>query len=149
MRQGLGWVALGAAVAVGSWRMDRLESLNIEPWSAPGLVPGVLGLAMLAFGLVLASSPGSAEQQDEPVPWSRLLPVLALCAVFAFAALGRMPFELAAALLMFVWIAMLGWASWPAGRPRWVKLAQTLLLSVLASLVISHLFQDLFLVRLP
>jgi hypothetical protein len=48
------WIAFGVAVAIGAWRMDRLAHLNIEPWSAPGLVPGVLGVLIAAFGAVLA-----------------------------------------------------------------------------------------------
>lgn len=54
MALALCWVAFGVAVAIGAWRMDRLAHLNIEPWSAPGLVPGVLGVLMAAFGAVLA-----------------------------------------------------------------------------------------------
>jgi hypothetical protein len=151
MRPGLGWITLGAAISVGAWRMDRLASLNIEPWSAPGLVPGVLGLGLVAFGLALAlARPGtSANDSVDPIDWPRLLSVLALCAVFAIFALGRLPFQLAGALLLFAWITLLSWSGWPRGRARWRKIAQTALLAVLASLVISTIFQDLFLVRLP
>jgi hypothetical protein len=28
---GLGWTALVVAIAVGSWRMDRLEGQGVEP----------------------------------------------------------------------------------------------------------------------
>lgn len=149
MRPGLGWVALGAAVSVGAWRMDRLESLHIEPWSAPGLVPGVLGVGMMLFGLVLALAPAGAPAEEAPVPWPRLLGVLGLCALFGFGALGRMPFELAAALLMFVWMVMLGWPQWSSEPGRMRRVVQVALISAAASFTISHLFQDVFLVRLP
>ena len=33
---GLGWIALGGAIVYGSWTMDRLENLNINPYTAPG-----------------------------------------------------------------------------------------------------------------
>jgi hypothetical protein len=152
MKPGLGWIALGAAITVGAWRMDRLQSLNIEPWSAPGLVPGVLGLGMMSFGLALAFAGGRAGMQGDeisPVPWPRLLLILALCSVFGFVALGRVPFEFAAALLMFVWTVMLGWSTWPAGALRRRRVAQAALISVSAAFLIAHLFQDIFLVRLP
>jgi putative tricarboxylic transport membrane protein len=42
MRVAPGWIVPGIAIAVGGWRMDRLEQMHIEPWSAPGPVPGVL-----------------------------------------------------------------------------------------------------------
>ncbi len=151
MRPGLGWIALGAAISIGAWRMDRLESLNIEPWSAPGLVPGVLGLGLVAFGLALAVARTDTGHDDagSPIDWPRLLLVLVLCAVFALFALGRLPFQIAAALLLFAWITLISWSSWPSGHARWRRIGQTLGFAILASLVISAIFQDLFLVRLP
>ena len=50
---GLIWVVFGAAVVYGSWTMDRLESLNIPLATAPGVVPGLLGIGIIIFGLVL------------------------------------------------------------------------------------------------
>ena len=151
MRPGLGWVALGAAITLGAWRMDRLESLNIEPWSAPGLVPGVLGLLIVVFGLAMLVSPAVAANSDPPesVPWGRLSAILALIALFVFGVLGRLSFIPAAAALMFVWMLMLGVASSPAGQPRLRRLLRPALIAVVAALVIGHLFQDVFLVRLP
>lgn len=51
---GIAWAMLGALIGVASWRMDRLETMHINPWSAPGLVPGFLGAMMVVFGLALA-----------------------------------------------------------------------------------------------
>ena len=48
------WITFGAAVAIGAWRMDRLERLNINPYEAPGLVPGLLGALIVLLGLALA-----------------------------------------------------------------------------------------------
>lgn len=150
MRAGIGWIVLGVAVSVGAWRMDRLQSLNIEPWSAPGLVPGVLGVLMALFGLALVLSPRLAvTEAAESMPWGRLLGVLGLTALFGFVALGRLPFMLAAALLIFVWIAMLSWSQWAAAGQRGRGLLRTALIAGLASVIVSHLFQDVFLVRLP
>jgi len=151
MRPGLGWVALGAAITLGAWRMDRLESLNIEPWSAPGLLPGVLGLLIVLFGLAMRVSPAVAASSDPPesVPWGRLSAVLALTALFVFGALGRLPFIPAAAALIFVWMLMLGVASSPADQPRLTRLLRPALIAVIAALVIGTLFQDVLLVRLP
>jgi hypothetical protein len=62
----LGWVALGLAIAAGGWRMDRLAQMNIEPWSAPGLVPGVLGVLIAALGAVLAWRERGASRGAPP-----------------------------------------------------------------------------------
>src|SRR6185436_1655552 len=50
---GLIWFVFGAAIVYGSWTMDRLEHLHIPPATAPGVVPGLLGLGIMAFALVL------------------------------------------------------------------------------------------------
>ena len=47
-------MAFGGAVTIGAWRMDRLERLNINKYEAPGLVPGLLGFAVLLLGVMLA-----------------------------------------------------------------------------------------------
>src|SRR5213082_2304173 len=54
MADALGWMALGIAILVASVSMDRLESQHINPYTVPGLLPGLLGLAMMLLGGVLA-----------------------------------------------------------------------------------------------
>src|SRR5262245_23037964 len=54
LKDSIGWIALGVAVLVASLRMDRLEQQNINPVTVPGLLPGLLGLAMIVLGGVLA-----------------------------------------------------------------------------------------------
>src|ERR1700760_4380693 len=50
----LGWMALGAAILIGSWTMDRLENQDVNPYTVPGLLPGLLGIAMTILGALLA-----------------------------------------------------------------------------------------------
>ena len=33
--------------------MDRLESQGADPWSVPGLVPGIIGVVITLLGLAL------------------------------------------------------------------------------------------------
>ncbi len=48
------WGSAGLVILVASWRMDRLTDRGINPWSAPGLTPGVVGALMVLLALVLA-----------------------------------------------------------------------------------------------
>src|SRR5215471_9048044 len=48
------WIALGVAIAIGSWTMDRLEQQHINPYTVPGLLPGLLGLMMILLGSILS-----------------------------------------------------------------------------------------------
>lgn len=145
---GIGWALAGAAVLVASWRMDRLESLNINPWSAPGLMPGVLGALMLLFGLALALRPPAAAQPEAAGSWPRTALALVLCFVFAAGLLGRgLPFWLTSAAFMFA--AILAFRLMDEDAPRARLAASSAAIAFVAALVISYVFEDLFLVRLP
>ena len=68
---GLIWIVFGGAVIYGSWTMDRLQSLGIPPSTAPGVVPGLLGIGIVIFGLILilrrdtTSAPAFSEIAEE------------------------------------------------------------------------------------
>src|SRR4051812_49556367 len=53
-KDAIGWIVLGVAVLVGSITMDRLEQQNINPVTVPGLLPGLLAIAMILLGGVMA-----------------------------------------------------------------------------------------------
>lgn len=154
----LGWMVLGLAITIGAWRMDRLAHLNIEPWSAPGLVPGVLGVLIAVFGAVLALRERGARVAAgarEPQPaagtdWRRVLPVLALALVFTVGLLGRgLPFVATSTALVFAWIVIASLPAWRAEGGVGRGLARTAMIAVVACGAIAALFQEVFLVRLP
>lgn len=149
---GAGWCALGMAVLVASWRMDRLEGLHINPWSVPGLLPGLLGALMILFGAALfLRGPGAKDGARSPGAGRTWL-ALVLCVGFAAGLLGHgLPFWLSAAGFMFVAILSFRWLDRDAeGAGGFGRLAlESAAIAVVASVAISLLFQELFLVRLP
>lgn len=161
MGVGLGWVALGIAIAVGGWRMDRLAQMNIEPWSAPGLVPGVLGVLIALFGAVLAwrerpaaraaaAAPDAGDPGASAVELGRVAAILALAFGWAFGALGRgLPFVATSTTLVLAWIALLRWRDWRASGSVARGLGTAAVIAVVACTAIALLFEDVFLVRLP
>jgi hypothetical protein len=54
LKDAVAWIVFGAAVLVGSITMDRLGQQNINPVTVPGLLPGLLGIAMILLGGVMA-----------------------------------------------------------------------------------------------
>ena len=46
-------IAFGAVVSFESWRMPRFESIGGSAYSAPGLVPGILGAVIALFGAIM------------------------------------------------------------------------------------------------
>ena len=150
-----GWMALGAAVLAASWRMDRLANLNINPWSAPGLLPGVLGALMMVFGAALLlrslatrGESAPAATGSAPRTWLALL----LCFGYAAGLLGRgLPFWLTSAAFLFAAILAFRWldrdADAPQTLPRLALGAAAVAFG--ASAAIGLLFQEVFLLNLP
>jgi hypothetical protein len=151
---GLGWAAFGAAVLAASWRMDRLEGLNINPWSVPGLLPGVLGALMLLFGGALAVRAMTAGGAAAPAPGSPGRTGLALLLCFGYAAglLGRgLSFWLTSAAFLFAAILAFRWLDRDADAPQGLaRLAlSSAAIALAAAGAIALLFQEVFLLTLP
>ena len=155
------WAAFGVVVVVASWRLDRLENLNINPWSAPGLTPGVVGVLMILLAIALAvqarREPARPEQDREGAAnpadagnLSRTLLASVLCVLFAGVSLGHgLPFVIEGAAFIFVFVAMFSWSQWQAQARVGRGLVTTLVIALAASGLISWLFESVFLVRLP
>jgi Tripartite tricarboxylate transporter TctB family len=160
---GLFWTALGLGILVESWRMDRLETQGINPYTAPGLVPGLLGAVLAVFGLVLArrsrlgrpsgdvDAPPAAEESPtgRAEPWRAAL-ALALCLGFGLGLLGSgVPFPLAAGLFLFLSVFLFELPDrrreGTVGRGALSAAA----FAACAAAAVTFVFQELFLVRLP
>lgn len=149
------WLAVGAAIFYGGFAMDRLEGQNINPYTAPGLVPALLGIAIVLAGAVLLVRSlrrlgRDAAGMPPGTSWGRLALAAALCIGYAAGLVGRgLPFWLATALFVFVAIAAL---EWPERRARG-QTARGLAIAAACALgtaaAVTLVFQEVFLVRLP
>jgi uncharacterized membrane protein len=154
-------LALGLAVLAESYSMPRLEERRINPWTAPGLVPGLLGLIIALLGGTLAlrsaiagAFSGRAPQDDAEAAEARagaarLTICGVLCIAYAVVLLGRIPFWLATGLFVFAFIAIFEWRMADPPRARLVKLGVAALLAGATALAVPYVFETLFLVRLP
>jgi hypothetical protein len=154
---GVLWFVLGTAILIGSWRMDRLEEQQINPYTIPGLVPGLLGLAMMLIAAImafrgmrlggLAVSDGAAARKED---YGRLAKVLGLCVVFAVGLVGRgPPFWLAAALFVSTAIVVLRWDEFHAEGRLARGIATAVCIGVGAGVIVTLVFEKFFFVRLP
>ena len=127
-------------------------------FTAPGLLPGLLGVLIAVTGLAIvlrslrrgALAPAAARRLRRRASPRRAALTLVLCLGFAGGLVGHgLPFWLAAALYLFAHIFLL---QLPERRAAGTVLRGTLVaaaIAVVAAGVISFVFQDLFLVRLP
>jgi len=153
---GLVIAVVGLAFAIGSWRMPRLEERGINPLTAPGIVPGILGVALFVLGLVLALrryDPRHGRIGLRGIIGSgagrRSLGIaLLLNVIFALVLVGRAPFWLATFAYLAGFMGLFGLAE--AAPGAWKKRAAlVLVVSAAVTAGIVYLFEALFLVRLP
>jgi Tripartite tricarboxylate transporter TctB family len=121
--------------------MDRLERHGAALYTAPGLVPGLLGLVLLVLGVVLALRRGGSSK-SAALTWGNTPLVLALCLGYAAGLVGRMPFWLATFVFVTAFIALF---EYPARR----GMALAPVYGAATSLVVTYLFETVFFVRLP
>ena len=153
------WIAFGVAVAIGSWRMDRLENQDVNPYTVPGLLPGLLGVALVFFGVLLLLRAWRQGALDPSVPRAvpmsgaerkRLLIVLGLCLTFGVGLVGRgLPFWLAAAIFVSATISILQYPQRRAANQVARGIVMAIAIGLGAGLAITLVFQEFFLVRLP
>ena len=153
------WIAFGAFVAVMAWRMDRLENLHINRYEVPGLVPGILGTAIVLLGVVLALRSirrGALRPEGAPlpaVPGERRYIAVVLGAMVAYAVVlvGRgIPFWLATLLFVAAFIFFFDRGRQHAlGRGTGKQALLALVYGAATSAVVTLVFQEIFYVRLP
>jgi hypothetical protein len=158
---GLIFVALGVAVVVECLRMPRFEDLDVNPYTVPGLVPGVLGAIISILGAVLvlrsARAGGAlrAERAPDATPFladpgmRRLLLSIALCLLYAAGLIGRLPFWLATFLFVVAFVVLFEWPLAADRTDRLRRMVFAVALGAVISAAVSLVFQEIFLVRLP
>ena len=149
---------LGAAMAYGGWIMDRLEIRQIHPASIPGLVPMLLGVALMVASVVLfvqararLAAARAAGGGNRPVAGSNrdLLVAGGLCTVYALALVGTVPFPIATALFVSTFVILFELRPERGARHVALVVAIGLTLGVAVAAAVSLLFRYAFLVRLP
>ena len=151
------WIALGLAILMISLKMDRLERFQASIYTAPGLVPGLLGIAIAIMGaiLLLRALRAGALQRQAPRRlvlrdhW-RLIFSLGLSLLYALVIVASaLPFWLVTAVYVAVFVFVFQYPERrTAGRLR-RGVAVAVVHGLLAGGLIQYVFEELFLVRLP
>jgi hypothetical protein len=117
-------------------------------------VPGMIGGAVAFLGLVLmlrgwlrhrAEAPAKDAPPIEPLLNRRIVITMALSLLYAGLLLGRAPFWLVTALFVAAFVATFSPPEYTSAR----RLIVSVLAGVLSSAVVTLVFEQVFLVRLP
>ena len=151
-------VAIGLFVFIYSYNMPRLEARRVHPSTIPGLVPMMLGVALVLLGGLLA---WRSWRIEAPGGWRHLASVFStlmaarvvaatvLVLVFTLGLVGWLPFW--AATMIFICIFSVTFETILTSSP--LPLARSLFWGAATAIVcgggIYYLFAKIFLVRLP
>jgi hypothetical protein len=156
-------VALGVGVLVESLRMPRFEHLGVNPYTAPGVVPGFLGAVITVLAAVMLMRTVVAWRRggdvpvvagdDEPGSAPRLLITLGLTLGYGGLLVGNLPFWLATFVFVLAFLLVFGWRPDLADAARRAALLVYASLAVLQAIVVAaavtFVFERIFLVTLP
>lgn len=155
---GLVFIVLGLAIFYGAWTMDRLEVRRINPMTVPGLVPGLLSIALTLCGTVLAfrslrtPALGGWQQLSGALvsgAAGRALAVMLLALIYTLGLIGTLPFWAATGIFVFAFILVFEcWLATPR-QPLLRSLPWALGLALVTATVVTLVFERAFLVRLP
>ena len=161
LRDAIGWIVLGVAIVIGSVTMDRLERQHINPYTVPGLLPGLLGMMMILLGGILLLRswrrgalrlPEPARTVDDREQSRRIWVVVALCLGYGVVLVGHgIPFWLASSIYVAVSILVLQRMSRDPQERRltpkaWAK---AIVIGLSTGIITAVVFEQLFLVRMP
>lgn len=158
---GIVLMALSLYVMFEAWQMPRLEHLKVHPLSVPGLVPAFLASVILIFGMALVirsiwrgghrlTFTFKGFLQSLRIPGNKRLVVTAFLTIFyAVLLIGTLPYWLATGLFIFVFIILFEWEQGMSMAQRRRCILSASLIAILSSVVITLVFERLFLVTLP
>lgn len=157
LMSGLFVTALGAGALVEAYNMPRYESRGVDPYTVPGVTPGLVSAVLLIFGLLLAfralrgggTGAGVTIHQWDKGAVLRIGATLGLTLAYGLLLFGNVPFVAATTVFIFSFV----FAMEAINPDRKLSLPMVgiaaLALALVAAFGIDFVFRELFLVRFP
>lgn len=153
---GLFWIIFGGAIIAMSAQMPIPRHLGASGMTAPGLVPGLLGGALLILGVVLSLRAWRGltitgpDGVVDPATVSTLRPVVAgvMMVTYALALTIGLPFIALTVVFVTLFIATFNWRG-RTQRQRMITLVGAAVMAAIFAGTLEFVFEQLFYVRLP
>ena len=153
------FLVFGAAIVYASWLMPRFREQLGQIYTAPGLVPAFYGVIISVLALWLAirslergalkARPAAPGAKSEGYSNARLIGAAALGLVYSVGMITRMPFWVATAIFVFLFIQLFEWRKEHSWRQRALPMLTAALIGVGTGWGVVLVFERIFLVRLP
>jgi hypothetical protein len=157
------WIAFGVSIIGASIGMDRMERFGAAAYTAPGLVPGILGAGVALLGVLMLIR--SIRQGALSTPVHAGLPAaeghgrevlvrtglaMGLSLVYTLLLVGRgLPFWLATAVFVFVFMIVFYLPECRARGQVLRGLLTSAIVAIATSATVTLVFEKVFLVRMP
>ena len=154
-------MAFGIMIVVLSVQMPRLEHRGINPYTVPGIVPGLLGVAITVMSVILLARSFLRKGFVLDLTRARITALLAVpqlrrvlvtlifCLVYANVMIGRLWYPASTFIFVFGFILLFEYRrDHPLGRQKG-RVTFAGVEALLTATVVSVVFRYLFLVRLP
>ena len=153
---GLFWVIIGGAIVAMSAGLPIPRHLGASAMTSPGLVPGLLGAALIALGMVLSvrawrgRSVVGPDGIIDPASVSTSRPVVAgvLMVSYAFALTFGLSFTPLTVVFVTLFIMAFNWQG-QSRRQKMITCGGAAVLAMVFAVTLEFVFEQLFFVRLP
>ena len=150
----------GLSIFYFALKMPRFAERHINPYSVPGLVPGLLGVVIAFLGLVLLIRSILRKGYKLELNGKTLkafftdqttirIGYTILISVGYWVLLGKLPFAVITALYVFAFVVIFEYKIEQTISVQWKTLLIAMIMAVVTSVVTTYTFQYLFLVNLP
>ncbi|KPJ76235.1 MAG: hypothetical protein AMJ54_12360 [Deltaproteobacteria bacterium SG8_13] len=154
-------MAFGIWVLVHSIQMPRFENLEANPFSVPGIVPGLLGVVIFLLSLVvflrslkqkgyrLGINAAVIANASKDASMQRMLVTILVCSFYAMGLIGRTNYYLATFLFVLAFLLVFQYRQSQKQQALGKLIALSVLQAVLTAGAVGAVFRYLFLVELP
>ena len=154
-------MCFGVWIVTHSLQMPRFQEINADPFSVPGIVPGILGTIIFVLSLVvfirslyrkgyrLNLNRQSVVNFLRDPSTRRLLLTILICIIYGLGMIGNMNYYLATFGFVLLFLILFQYRPAEGIAAQGKILVLSLLQAVLTAGVVGVIFRYLFLVDLP